>query len=127
MTILTEGTRGYAFLVSEANGMYRSRQEVTVTVPANSTIVPGTIMGKITTGGKFVAQLAASDDGSETPAGLLLVPQTNTTGSAIDVVATIVARDAEVVKTEITYDPAANAAAILAADVALAALGIIVR
>ena len=127
MTILTEGTRGYAFLVSEANGMYRSRQEVTVTVPANSTIVPGTIMGRVTTGGKFVTQLAAASNGSQNPAGLLLVPQTNTTGSAIDVMATIVARDAEVVKTEITYDPAANAAAISAADAALAALGIIVR
>jgi len=127
MTILTEGTRGYAFLVSEANGMYRSRQEVTVTVPANSTIVPGTIVGAITASGKFIAQLAAAIDGSQTPAGLLLVPQTNTTGSAIDVVATVVRRDAEVVKTEITYDPAATGAAILAADVALAALGIIVR
>jgi hypothetical protein len=126
MTILTEGTRGYAFLVSVANGQ-RSFKEVVVTVPANSTIVPGTSMGKITTGGKFIAQLAAASDGSEDPAGLLLVPQTNTTGSAIDVLATVVIRDAEVVKTEITYDPAANAAAILAADVALAALGIIVR
>ena len=127
MTILTEGTRGYAFLVSEAGNMYRSRQEVTVTVPANSTIVPGTIMGQITTGGIYIAQLAAASNGSQTPAGLLLVPQTNATGSPIDVSATIIARDAEVVKTEITYDPAANAAAILAADVALAALGIIVR
>jgi len=127
MTILTEGTRGYAFLVSEANGMYRSRQEVTLTIPATSTIVPGTIVGAITASGKFIAQLAAAIDGSQTPAGLLLVPQTNTTGSAIDVVATVVRRDAEVVKTEITYDPAANGAAILAADVALAALGIIVR
>jgi len=126
MTILTEGTRGYAFLVSASNGQ-RSFQEVTVTVPSNSTIVPGTVMGKITTGGKFIAQIAAASNGSQTPAGLLLVPQTNTTGSAVDVVATVVLRDAEVVKTEITYDPAANAAAILAADAALAALGIIVR
>jgi len=126
MTILTEGTRGYAFLVSEANGA-RTRQEVVVTVPANSTIVAGRIMGQITTGGKFVAQTAAATNGSQTPAGLLLVSQTNTTGSAIDVSATIVSRDAEVVKTQLTYDPAANAAAILAADAALAARGIIVR
>jgi len=126
MTILTEGTRGYAFLVSESNGA-RSRQEVTLTIPATSTIVPGTIVGAITASGKFVTQLAVATNGSQTPAGLLLVPQTNTTGSAIDVTATVVRRDAEVVKTEITYDPAANGAAILAADVALAALGIIVR
>jgi len=127
MTILTEGSRGYSFLLSEASAIYRSRQEVVVTVPPNSTIPAGRIMGRVTTGGKFVAQLAASSDGSQTPAGLLLVPQTNTTGSAIDVMATVVARAAEVVKTEITYDPAANAAAISAADAALAALGIIVR
>ena len=127
MTILTEGKRNYAFLVSEANGMYRSRQEVTVTVPADSTITPGTVMGVITASGKFVTQLAASDNGSQAAAGLLLVAQTNTTDSAIDVVATVIRRDAEVVQSELKYDPAANAAAIIAVNVALAALGIIVR
>jgi hypothetical protein len=127
MTILTEAARTAEFLQSEANG-YRSRDEVTVTVPANTTILPGRIMGKITATGKFVPQDAdGTDNGTREPAAILYSAVTNSTGSAADVTGVVVARDAEIKSANVIYDPAANDAAKLTANAALAAFGIIVR
>lgn len=127
MTILTEGSRKADFMVSEANA-YRSRDEGTVTVPANTTIPAGRVMGKITATGKFVPQvLAGTDDGTREGAAVLLAEVVNGTESAIDVTGTLVTRDAEVSDKHLTYDPAADADAIATVDAALAALDIIVR
>mgnify|MGYP005847490389 CR=1 FL=1 len=126
MTILTEGSRKADFMVSEANA-YRSRDQGTVTVPANTTLASGTILGAITSTGKFVRQDTAAVDGSEVHAGVLFEPLVNDTGAAVDAVATIVARDAEVEKAKLTYEASATAGEITAADAALAGLGIIVR
>lgn len=127
MTILTEAARTAEFLQSEANG-YRSRDTATITVPANTTILPGRIMGKITATGKFVPQDAdGTDNGTREPAAILYSSVTNSTGSAADVTGVVVARDAEIKSANVIYDPAANDAAKLTANAALAALGIIVR
>lgn len=43
-----------------------------VTIPANAgALVAGTVLGKITVGGKFVKSLSASSDGSQTPRAIL--------------------------------------------------------
>jgi len=126
MAPLVEGSRTADFIISEANS-YRSRDAGIVTVPANSTIEAGTILGAITASGKYVTQLVASSDGSEDEAALLYEPLVNTTDSPVDFAATLIVRDAEVTGSQLTYDPAANAAAITASNVALAALGLIVR
>lgn len=127
MTILTEQARTAEFLQSEGNG-YRSRDEAVITVPANTTILPGRIMGRITATGKYVPQDAdGTDDGTREPAAILYSAVTNSTGSAVDVTGVVIARDAEIKANKVIYDPAADAAAILAANAALAALGIIVR
>lgn len=127
MPIKVEGPRNAEFIQSEANG-YRSRDEVIVTVPANTTIQPGRIMGKITATGKFVPQVAAgTDNGTREPAAILYAAVTNATASPADVKGVVVQRDAEVKAKDIIYDPAANGAAVIAANAALAEFGIIVR
>jgi hypothetical protein len=126
MDILTEGTRKAEFLVSEAND-WRSRDAVIVTVPANTTLASGTILGKITATGKFTRQDTAAVDGSQSHAALLFEPLVNNTAAAVDYDVTAVARDAEVNGADLTYEASATAGEITAANAALAALGIIVR
>lgn len=123
MTILTEGPRKAGFMLSEAND-YRSRDMVELTVGADETIVAGTILGKITASGKYVAQLDASADGSETAAAVLFA---DASGDSEDLEVTVIARDAEVIGADLTYDPAADATEKAATDAALATVGIIVR
>ncbi|MCF3934339.1 head decoration protein [Acuticoccus sp. M5D2P5] len=122
MVTLTEGIRNASFLVSEANGMYRSREKVTVTVPSGG-IAAGTVLGAITASGKYVRHDSGLSNGAETEAGILY----ETLTAAGDAEVTIIARDAEVVGAHLTYEDGADAAAITASNTALASLGIIVR
>ncbi|WP_422073902.1 head decoration protein [Tranquillimonas rosea] len=126
MAILTEGTRKAEFLVSEAND-WRSRDEVTVTVPANTTFASGTILGTITASGKRVRHDSDLTNGGETESGVLFAPLVNDTGSAVDYPATVISRSAEVNGSDLTYEDGADAAAITASNTALGSLGIIVR
>jgi hypothetical protein len=127
MAPVTEGKRTAEFLVSEANG-YRSREEVTVTVPANTTIPPGRVMAVITASGKYVPHDAdGTDNGTRAPVAVLYAAVTNDTGSPADFTGTIIARDAEVRSASLTYDPAGDAAANAADRAALAAFGIVSR
>lgn len=41
-----------------------------VVIPTGQTILRGTVMGKITTGGKLIKSLSAASDGSQTPYGI---------------------------------------------------------
>jgi hypothetical protein len=124
--ILTEGSRKAEFLVSEANN-WRSREEVTVTVPANTTLASGTIMGAITASGKYVRHDSGAANGSETEGGVLFQPLVNDSDSAVDVQVVIVARDAEVTRGDLVFEDGADEAAETASIAALADLGIIVR
>lgn len=121
MPILTEGARNAQFLVSEANN-FRSRGTGVVTVPAGG-YEAGTILGKITATGKFVRHDSALVNGAETEAAILYENLTETG----DADATLIERDAEVTGSHLTYEDGADAAAVTASNVALAALGIIVR
>ena len=126
MATLTKIQSNASFIVSESNG-YRSRDDVTVTVPASTTYAAGTLLGKITASGKYVRHAAAAVDGSENEAGVLYETLVNTTGSAVDSESVSFARDAEVNGSELTYEVGADAAQITASNLALKALGIIVR
>jgi hypothetical protein len=114
------GTAG--FLVREANGMYRSREKVTVVGGADG-LEPGTILGVVTASGNYARHNAAAVDGSEAEAGILFeaVPA----GETVD--RTVVVRDAEVNGHHLIYEDGADAAQITTSDAALADLGIIVR
>ena len=126
MATLTKIQSNASFIVSESNG-YRSRDDVTVTVPATTTYAAGTILGKITASGKYVRHAAGATDGSEDEAGVLYETLANTTGSAVDSESVSFARDAEVNGSELTYEVGADAAQITASNLAIKALGIIVR
>ena len=126
MATLTKIQSNASFIVSESNG-YRSRDDVTVTVPATTTYAAGTILGKITASGKYVRHAAGATDGSEDEAGVLCETLVNTAVSAVDSESVSFARDAEVNGSELTYEVGAEAAQITASNLALKALGIIVR
>ena len=126
MATLTKIQSNASFIVSESSG-YRSRDAVTVTVPASTTYAAGTLLGKITASGKYVRHAAAAVDGSENEAGVLYETLVNTTVSAVDSESVSFARDAEVNGSELTYEVGADAAQITASNLALKALGIIVR
>ena len=126
MATLTKGQANASFIVSESEG-YRSRDDVTVTVPADTTYAAGTILGKITATDKFVRHAAGAGDGSGDEAGILYETLVNTTGSAVDSESVSLARDAEVNGSELTYEAGADATQITTFDAALKALGIIVR
>ena len=126
MATLTKIQSNASFIVSESNG-YRSRDDVTVTVPATTTYAAGTILGKITASGKYVRHAAGADNGSEDEAGVLYETLVNTTGSGVDNASVSMARDAEVNGSELTYEVGADASQITASNLALKALGIIVR
>lgn len=57
----------------------------TVTVGANSTIAKGTVMGKITASGKYIASLNAASNGSQIAVAVLAEDAVNATGSSADV------------------------------------------
>lgn len=115
MTTLTEGKHTAEFLLSEGNGSI-SREQVTIAAAA-AALVPGTLVGKITASGKYVAYSNAASDGSEVAAGVLYAAVAD---SASDQKAVIIARDAEVMGSALTGSDTPGVAD-------LKALGIIVR
>lgn len=117
---LTEGKHPGGFILSEANGL-RSRAEVTVTVPANTTLQPGQVLGKVTATGKYEPYdngATPATDGTETAAGVLYTELINDTASPVDKPATIVNQDAEVKSDDLIWgtgmDEAAGTADLLA-------------
>ena len=102
MSVKTEGKHTGEFLVSEAPGT-RSRDAVTVTVPANTTLQPGYVLGQLSSGGKYVPYDNAETDGREDAAGILYDEFVNDTDEAVDVDATIVNTDAEVRKADLVW------------------------
>ncbi|MBN9074305.1 MAG: head decoration protein [Rhizobiales bacterium] len=121
MAQLNENRGTANFLVSEANGMYRSRDVGTVAAGSAPGLLAGTILGKLTSGGNYVAYAPGGSDGSQTIAGILFEAAVGT------VKRTIVVRDCEVNGAHLIYQSGANDAAKATANAALKALGIIVR
>jgi hypothetical protein len=126
MTILTEGRHAAEFILSEANG-HRSRDNVVILGGSGGAgrLAAGTVLGKLTSGGKYVPSPATGADGSQTGVAVLIYPVDATDA---DVTAAVVSRDAEVNKNILTYDETVNDAGKKATKLAqLAAVGIIGR
>jgi len=99
MTTLTEGQTPGDWLLFEENSRY-SRDEVTIASGAD--LASGTVLGKVTASGKFVACDEAAADGSETAAGVLL---NDAAAAAADVTdAVIITRHATVRRGGLTFD-----------------------
>ena len=68
MTVLVETRHPGEFILSEANGQ-RSRETITLASGAG-VIAAGTVLGKVTASGKYVASAVGASDGSEVPAAI---------------------------------------------------------
>jgi len=123
MTTLTEGKHAGGFLVWEVLRDY-TRETVTIASGAGK-LEPGTVLGKITTGGKFTALAAAATNGSQNAAGILWA---GVDATAADAPGVVVLRGPAIVnRHEIVWPEGATEVQITAATTALAALGIILR
>ena len=123
MTVLVETRHPGEFILSEANGQ-RSRETITIASGAG-VIAAGTVLGKVTASGKYVASSVAASDGSEVPTAINIY---GADASSADATVSAIARDAEVNGKCLTWhadrdQPAERAAA----NAALANLGVIVR
>ena len=123
MATLTEGKHPGGFLVWEVLRDY-TRETVTLASGAGK-LAPGTVLGKITTGGKFTVLTPGASNGSQNAAGVLWGGADAADADAPGVV--LVRGPALVNRHEITWPEAATQAQITTATTALAALGIVLR
>lgn len=93
MATLTEGKYPSDWLKWEEDGNY-SREVVTILAGSGSdrVLTSGMVLGKITSGGKFVQLNPDASDGSQNAAGVLLFDTTAPDG--VDAEATVIVRDA---------------------------------
>lgn len=67
------------------NGTFNQTANIeTITVPANTTVARGTLLGKITSTGKYIVSLLAASDGSEVGAAIAQTDVENDTAGALD-------------------------------------------
>ena len=123
MTMLTEGKHAGGFLVWEVLRDY-TRETVTIASGAGK-LEPGTVLGKITTGGKYTTLAPAATNGSQNAAGILW---DKVDASAADAPGVVMLRGPAIVnRHEIIWPDGATEAQITAATSALATIGIILR
>lgn len=126
MSTKTEGKHPSEFLVSEAPGTL-SRDAVTVTVPASTTLTPGFVLGKLSATGKYVPYDNAGSDGSETAAAVLFDELANDTESGADATGVVINFAAEVRSADLVWADGLNDAGKLAGLVDLRTLGVKAR
>lgn len=98
--MLNEGIHTGEFLLSEGNGTI-SREEVVVTLDSNP-MPSGTVLAKLTAGGKYVRYNNTPEDpvtGSEVAVAILYTELPAGTG---DRDAVVIARNAEVIESKLT-------------------------
>lgn len=123
---LNEGQHTGEFILSEANGN-RSRDNVTVTVPSNTTLEPGHVLAKLSATGKYVEYDNSGSDGSEAAAGVLYGKLVNDTGAPVDMDGVVVNQDAEVRSDDLQWKSGLNDNDKTAGKADLLALGIKAR
>ncbi|SEO89993.1 Bacteriophage lambda head decoration protein D [Salinihabitans flavidus] len=123
MAMLSESKHAGGFLTWEVLRDY-TRDTVTVASGAGK-LAPGTVLGKITTGGKYTVLTPGATNGSQNAAGILWGPADATDADAPGVV--LVRGPAIVNRHEIAFPDGATEAQITTATTALAALGILLR
>jgi hypothetical protein len=121
MPTLTEGRHTGGFLVWEASRDY-CRETVTIAAGA---LEPGTVLGKVTVGSKYVAHDPDANDGSQTAVAVLW---DQADASAGDTPAVALVRGPAIVnRHDLVFAGTPGEPEITAAHAALAAAGIIVR
>ena len=125
MAILTEDRfigAGH-YIVSEAAGMYRSREQAVIASGAG-VLKPGAVLGKVTASGKYVPFDPAGADGSETAAAILCE---GCDATDADVRRTVSVRDTEVHADVLVFADGVTDPQKTAAMASLASAGIIGR
>ena len=123
MTTLTEGKHAGGFLVWEVLRDY-TRETITIASGAGK-LAPGTVLGKITTGGKYTVLTPGATNGSQNAAGILWA---GVDATAADAPGVVILRGPTIVnRHEIVWPDGATEPQITAATAALTALGIILR
>ncbi|MFN4140257.1 head decoration protein [Aestuariivirga sp.] len=123
MTVLAESRHPAEFILSEASGQ-RSRENITLASGAG-VVAPGTVLGKVTATGKYIASAVGASDGSEVPAAINIY---GADATAADAKVSAILRDAEVNGNCLTYHADRDQPAEkTAANEALKSLGVIVR
>lgn len=129
MEVFTQGKAAVAGLLSEASGT-RSREEITI-VSGAGVIEPMTVLGLYTSGanaGKYAPSPVAAADpdvGNQTAKAVNLY---RVDATDADAKAVVLARDCEVIGSNLSYEATVDTAPEKAAKaVQLAAVGIIVR
>lgn len=123
MTTLTEGKHAGGFLVWEVLRDY-TRETVTLASGAGK-LESGTVLGKITTGGKYTGLAPAATNGSQTVAGILWA---GVDASAADVPGVVILRGPAIVnRHDLVWPAGATEAQIAAATTVLGVLGIALR
>ncbi len=123
MTTLTEGRHAGGFLIWEVLRDY-TRETVTLASGAGR-LEPGTVLGRITSGGKYTVLAPAASNGSQNAAAILWGPADATDSDAPGVV--LVRGPAIVNRHEIVWPDAITEGQTNTAIAALTALGILVR
>lgn len=127
MTTFTEGNNTGQFILSEAPGK-GSRDTVTVTVAAATTLAPGTVLAKLSATGKYVPYDNAGSDGSEAAYGVLYAELDNSAGVApADFTGVVINWGAEVRKADLDWASGLVDADKTAAYADLAARGVKAR
>jgi hypothetical protein len=102
MATLTEGRHTGEFLQSEANGT-RSRDVVSVDVPASTTLQAGQVLGQLSATGHYVPYDSSKSDGSEAASGVLYDTVVNEAAAPATLEATVITCDAEVKAAALTW------------------------
>ena len=123
MTMLTEGKHTGGFLVWEVLRDY-TRETVTIASGAGK-LEPGTVLGRITTGGKYTSFAPGASNGSQNASGILW---DSVDASAADAPAVILLRGPAIVnRHDLVWPDGATEAQITTATTALASIGIVLR
>jgi len=123
MTMLTEGKHAGGFLVWEVLRDY-TRETVTLASGAGK-LAPGTVLGRITTGGKYTSFAPGAFNRSQNASGILW---DSVGASAADAPAVILLRGPAIVnRQDLVWPDGATEAQITTATTALASIGIILR
>ncbi len=102
MSSLTEGRHTGEFILSELPGTL-SRDAVTVNVPANSILEPGTVLGQVSGSGHHASYDDSSSDGSEVAAGILYDTLVNEGDAPAELPGVVINFGAEVRKDDLVW------------------------
>jgi hypothetical protein len=121
MTTLEEKKHPGEFLKSTPNGTRHVEEGV---LASGNNLEAGTVLGVVTASGEYSQFDDTAADGTENAVAILFA---GVDASAADADCVVVARDAEVTGSELTWPATADDAEIAAATAQLAAAGIIIR